>query len=164
MALSQDMKDLYGSVPTDQIALDTIQLSHSLFTQTYYFVNRNTTFTAYLEDLTTQVSYEPMAFVATLPEKGSNQQDLQFTFDNVNQLGVIELENAAEAIDEPIVLTYRPYIDTDTTTPQATPIELNLTNIVVMTTTITASASRSSMIERRFPTRNFDTSVFQGLA
>jgi len=152
MALSNELKKIYSANPTAEMAYDTIEISHSLFTQTYYLVKDNDSHNWKLED-DSIVTFEGFAFDIRLPEVGSPQQDLAFVFDNVGREGTRELELAAENIDEPIKLIYRAYID-GFDTPQTSPLSLVLTNIVTDDVTITAVATRADLYKRTIPTGN----------
>jgi len=149
MALSEELKRIYSSNPVAVRAYDTVELSHSLFTQTYYLVKDAQNHDWQLEDLST-VTFEAYGFNVVLPEAGSTQQDLKFQFDAVSGISVQELERAAENIEEPIRLIYRAYVD-GYDTPQTTAIHLVLTNIVADAYTISAMATRPDLYSRTIP-------------
>ena len=161
MALSQALQEVYSSNTLDIRAYDTIELSHSLFSQTFYMIQDDVSHNLELEDARL-VEFVPFGFSITLPVKGSNQQDMGLVFQNVDQIGIKELELAAENIKENIVCTYRAYIDGDVT-PQTT-LVLQLTNVTADPFQITANASRVSLFDRFVPKRRFDSWTFLGVA
>ncbi len=163
MALSEELKKVYSSNPVDVRAYDTVQLSHSLFSKTYYLVKDTHSHDWQLEDLST-VTFEAFGFNVQLPDVGSPQQDLKFIFDAVSGVSVQELERAAENIEEPIKLIYRAYID-GYDTPQTTAIHLVLTNVVADTHTISAMATRPDLYNRTIPNgaKVFYDARFKGL-
>ena len=162
MALSQELKEVYSSNTLDIRAYETIELSHSLFSRTFYLIQDTEAHNLRLEDGTI-VEFEPFGFSVVLPTKGSNQQDVGLIFDNVAQIGIKELELAAGNIKENIVLKYRPYIDGDDT-PQALALELQLTNVSADAFKITANASRVSLYDRHVPKRRYSSWIFVGVA
>jgi hypothetical protein len=161
--MTDELKKVYSSNVRATRVYDTVEISHSLFTQTYYLVQNNTSKTFTLDDVaeTSQV-FEPFGFSVVLPTKGSNQQDVGLVLQNVSQI-IKELELAAENMSENIVLKYRPYIDGDSF-QQAPTLELALTNVSADTYKITANASRVSLFDRSVPSVNFDSWVFSGIA
>ena len=161
--LSDELKEIYSSNPSGKRAYDTIELSHSQFTQTHYLVKDNINHTWQLED-TSSVEFVAFGFDIKLPEKGAIQQDMTFVFDNVGREIMSELELAASVITEPIVLKYRSYAD-GFVTPQITAIELSLTNIVADNKSITAVATRPDLYKRMIPSGNkaFFDNRFHGL-
>ncbi len=155
MALSEELKKVYSSNPIDVKAYDTIEITHSQFSQPYYLIKNNEDMDLQLEDLSV-VTFQAFPFSINLPEVGNTQQDISFVFDNVGRIGMPELEAAANVISEPIKLTYRVYID-GTNVPQTAPINLVLTNIVATATTISAIATRSDLFKRMIPSGNNTT-------
>ena len=147
--ISEALKQVYFSNPRTLEAIETAEISHPLFKGTFYITNDTEGHDLKLDDGTIQ-RFNPFGFKIVAPEKGSNQQDIQFTFDNVQRLAVQELENASHDYSIPITLTYRVYIKGDST-QQSAPIKLNITNIAMNDTTISARASRSDLTNRQFP-------------
>ncbi len=163
MALSEELKKIYSSNPTGQRYYDTIEISHSRFSKIFYMVQDSVSHNWKLEDSST-VTFEAFGFAIKLPDVGSVDQTISFTFDNVDRTAMTELESAAELITEPIALVYRAYID-GSDLPQTSAIRLVLTNIVADNYTITASATRPSLYKKTIPSgiqSRFD-SRFQGL-
>ncbi len=152
MALSDELKRIYSSNPTAERYYDTIEISHSQFSKTYYMVQDTESHDWKLEN-SSVVTFEAFGFSIRLPEVGSSSQNITFVFDNVGRVGMPELERAATKINEPIKLVYRAYIDGHDT-PQTSPISLSLTNIVADNFTISAVATRSDLYKRKIPTGN----------
>lgn len=163
MALSEELKKIYSSNPVGERYYDTVEISHSRFSNTYYMVRDTDVHEWKLESGST-VTFEPFGFDIQLPKTGDVAQDISFVFDNVGQVGMHELEAAAELISEPIKLVYRVYID-GFDTQQMTAISLVLTNIVADNHSISSVATRPDLYKRNIPTGNkarFD-SRFHGL-
>lgn len=163
MSYTDELKELYSSNRSDLEGFDTLEISHSLFSKTYYFVKDGVNHTWELED-TTEKEFISFAFEIILPEAGSPQQDVAFSFDNTSLEIMREVEAASANITEAIKLIYRVYID-GIAEPQSTAIELSLTNIVADMKTISGVATRPDLFKGYFPAGNkayFDTR-FKGL-
>ncbi len=165
MALSEDLKKLYSSNPIVVRAYDCIFLSHSLFLETHYFINDSEPRTLQVDDGAggyTTHTFQPFGFGVVKPEKGSNQQDMALSLDNVEQLAGMELERASENMDEPIVFQHIMYID-GSDLPQTSALVLELTNITATQKSITATATRVNLFGLKVPTRNYESFIFKGL-
>jgi len=162
MALSEALKEIYSSNPVGQRFYETVEISHSLFTKTYYMVQDRESHDWKLEDDST-VTFEPFGFSLVLPEVGGAEQSISFVFDNVGREAMGELEAAAELISEPIKLHYRVYIDGSDISQYD--ISLVMTNIVADNYNITAVATRPDLYARTIPKGNavFYDSRFKGL-
>jgi len=146
--ITEALQRIYASNQRDAEALETVELSHSAFSKTFYLVQDSAPHIGQLDDGTEQV-FSPFGFEIVYPSTG-NQQDLAFIFDNVSRLATEELRNAIQKTAEPIKLTHRVYIK-NITLQQSTPLTLSLTNISVNDTTISARATRADLIKRKFP-------------
>ena len=166
MALTEELKRLYSSNPLDIRYYDTIELSHSLFSKTFYMVKDTDSHTWNIDvgGVPTAVLFEPFPFDIVLPDVGGPQQDLSFAWDNAGREAMPELEAAAELITEPIRLVYRVYID-GASDSQITPIPLVLTDVTADNQQVSAMATRPSLFKRKLPTGNFASfdSRFKGL-
>ena len=152
MAISNELKEVYSSNPKEIRHYETVEMSHSLFSKTFYFVLDDSNHDWELEDASV-VTFLAFPFQIKLPELGSPQQDISFVFSNVGREAMPELESAAENIEEAIKLTYRVYMD-GFATPQTTAINLILTNIVVDNYSVTAVATRPNLYAKKIPTGN----------
>jgi len=149
MALTADLREIYTNHNDNRMFYDSMELYHPNFSPTSKYLIRSN------EDMTLNVDSTPTLFEAfpfniVMPEQGSDQQDIAIVLDNVSQEVIGEIESASANPETPIKMTYRIYIDDDLDT-QITPIVLYLTNIVVDNYTISATATRSDLYNRRFP-------------
>lgn len=167
MALSEELKSIYSSNTVTQRVYDTVEMYHPLFTETFYLIADSLPKTLEVFNNDTQLweqqVFQPFAFTITRPPKGSKQQDMQFIFSNVAQIGITQLELAAEDMSYPITLTFRLYIEGDLQ-PHNDPIVLELTNVSATSTTISGTASRTNLFGKKVPSRNFDSWIFKGVA
>lgn len=175
--LTNDLKRIYTSHAETRMYYDTIQLYHPNFegSQDYvyprnnsypddlsypadvntdegsHFLVRNTeNMLLNLEEDANEVLFRSYPFNIVQPEVGSEQQDMALVLDNVSLELISELEKAIELPDTPIKMTYRVYIEGNQN-PQITPIDLDLSNIVVDMESISCTATRANLYERRFP-------------
>lgn len=143
------LQRIYSSNTRTQRVIETVVLEHSQFADPIYLVRDSDEHAGKLEDGSIH-TFSAYGFDVVEPEAGSDQQDLEFSFDNVMRAGSFGLEKAAQKIEEPIRLTYRLYIKGEQD-PQSSPLKLYLTGITANMKTITARASRTDLIARHFP-------------
>ena len=164
MPISQALKEIYASAPTTQQYVETLSFSHSLFSQTYYMTSDNRAWDFLLE--TGQlVKFLPVPFRIVLPTiDGQGQQDMALTIANIGRDLVDPLESAIARPSEPIRCTYRVYIDQDSTSPQNTPpLTLIITGISVTKEAVSATATRTDVLNRAFPYLTYRYTQFPGL-
>lgn len=151
--MTEELKKLYSN-SSSEIYFDTIYLSHSLFTNTWYFINNPTGRTLQLEDGTIK-TFIPLKFDLVLPTIGSNQQDMGVVLDNSNLMLVKELRKASKNIKEPIILTHNVYIDGNQL-PQSNNITLSLTNVTYNNNQVSATATSVDTIGKTILKPLFD--------
>ena len=157
--LSDELKQIY-TYQSKTRSYDTIYLSHSGFSQDWYFVQDNISHNWKLSSGTTK-TFIPLGFDIVLPTIGSAQQDMTITMDNTNLQLVKELNLATSNISEPILLTHNVYIDGDDEV-QSSDIVLSLRNIKISKEQLSGTASSVDTIGKPFLTEKFD-SRFKGL-
>ena len=157
--LSDELKKIYSNETTLR-SYDTLILSHSLFTETFYFIQNDIPMDLELSDSTPK-TFIPLGFNVVLPTIGSAQQDMTLVLDNVNQQLIKEINLASNNITEPILVTHNVYIDGNKAT-QSSDINLSLRNIKVSGGTVQATASSKDTIGKGFLTEKYD-SRFVGL-
>ncbi len=160
--MTEELKRIYSSNTKFVKAYDTVELSHPNFSQVYYLVRDIVPHEWVIEDGTIQ-TFEPFGFKIQKPSIDINQQDMTFVFSNIMRLGSQELERASKDSTTPIQLTYRVYADDDTL-PQTNAIILHMTNVVATAQSISGTASRVNLFQRKVPSRNFEPWIFKGLA
>lgn len=164
MTISAALKEIYASAPTTQRFIETLAFSHSLFPQTYYVTSDNQPWQFLLE--TGQlVTFVAMPFRIVLPSlDGQGQQDMGLTIANIGRDLVDPLEAAIALPEEPIRCTYRVYLDTAATVPQNDPpLSLIITGVQVTREAVSATATRTDVLNRAFPFTFYRYSDFPGL-
>lgn len=117
MSTADKLKALLVSYPRGEYQIDTLTISHSLMSQTYYLTREPEGITATLED-TTVINFEGAQIELKLNQtKEDLDQNFQFTFPDLENILDDELDRIPLDNDEPIAVTYRAYISTDLSYP-----------------------------------------------
>jgi len=160
--LSLAIQEAYATARSDVVYLDTLTIAHPA-TETLYLVKDRAD-----HDLTLETG-ETHHFVATafrfiLPGDGDNGlQDLQLAVDNVDRRATDFLK-ACVGSSAPIVVTYRPYMDSDKTRPQMNPpLTLFLTDAVVKATEVTGRATFADILNRKYLSESYVRRRFPAL-
>jgi hypothetical protein len=163
VTVSPELQRLYASAP-DAIELrETLELAHPLFAATHYVTNGPLAFTAALEGGGV-VTFEPLPFGVKLPgANAGGNQDLGLVVDNVDREIIDELERASADPSVRIAATYRAYTSDNLTEPGSDPIALSLSDISAGMTRVEATATRTDVLNKRFPAVLYDVHRFPGL-
>lgn len=192
MAISEELKKIYSDYGDTRQFYDTVQLYHPNFKvdgltndpypsaekfpsatlyptevntieQSYFLIRNDTDKSLQIEDLSL-VTFQAYPFDILQPQVGEDQQDIGIVLDNVSLEIITQIELAAQNTSVPIQMTFRVYMDGDTTS-QITPITLALTEVVVDMNVISCKASRVDLFKRRFPygSHTYYDSKFEGL-
>lgn len=164
MAISAALREVYASAPATSRYIDTLAFSHSLFDRTYYLTSDNQSWQFLLE--TGQlVTFAPMPFRIVLPSSdGRGQQDLNLTLANIGRDLVDPLEAAIAKPSEPVKCVYRVYLDQAASAPQNTPpLTLIITGVSMTREAVSATATRSDVLNRAFPYSFYRYDSFPGL-
>ena len=164
MAITQALKEIYASAPAQQRYIETLTFSHSLFPQTYYLTNDNVPWMFTLET-NVITTFSPVPFEIVLPTlSGDGTQDLNLTIANIGRDLVDPLEAANALPTEAVKCTYRVFLDQHLCYPQNSPaLTLIITGIQVTKDSVTATATRSDVLNRAFPYNFYKTDQFPGL-
>lgn len=175
MSMSEALAEAYASSPVDELVYDTIELHHPTFVDEYgvrtavRVVQGFNDIVAKLESTAPLNADEYITFLAipfTLTREGFSENDvpaLAFAISNANRLVTKYLEQAIEQTD-PIVMIYRPYLESDLSVPQINPvITMELTSAEAGLTQITATANLSDVHNWPFPYVRYTPELFPGL-
>lgn len=164
MAISAALKEIYASAPATQRYIETLAFSHSLFPQTFYLTSDNQAWPFLLE--TGQlVTFTAMPFRIVLPNSdGKGNQDMNLTLANIGRELVDPLEAAIAKPSEPVRCVYRVYLDQPSSSPQNTPpLTLIITGVQVTREAVSATATRTDVLNRAFPYNFYKLTQFPGL-
>ena len=163
MTISRDLQRLYASAPADEEIRETLEIRHPRFAASHFLTNAALGFSANIE--TGQlVDFIALPFTAKLPGASSGgNQDLTLAIDNVDREIIDELERAAADPTQRISIVYRMYASGDLSAPGSDPIALSISDISAGLTRVEATASRTDVLNRRFPSVLYEIGLFPGL-
>lgn len=173
--LSEALKEAYASAPTDTIIYPTLELYHSAFIDNngnpapIRVVRDYDNLTARLEINAPRNGGEYVTFIGfnfdfTKPESGYDTiPQITITIDNVDRSILANIEKTLGTFEQ-IKLIYREFISTNLNTPQNNPpLEMTIINITADLYKITATAGFPNLMNKKFPTVEYNTEVFTGL-
>lgn len=167
--LSQAIKEAYASAPSNVVIHHTLELRHPAFTSPIRVVRDHADLIATLEDTAPAnpgetVTFVRFAFDFTKPEISTNGvPQISIEMDNVSRAIVANIEAALTSMDL-VQATYREYLSTDLSAPQNDPpIHMTIMSITADVFRVKAVAGFPDLINRRFPTTEYDSETFPGL-
>jgi Domain of unknown function (DUF1833) len=144
--------------------LETLQISHPLFSATHFITNSDEGFKA-VDENGLQLTFLPFPFQVKLPSSGENGfQDLVLSISNVSPLLVQEIERARGDTRYPIRFVYRAYAESNLNAVGWSLPPLSSSEIVVEKNVISAQASMADLVNRNFPNQLYTTTLFPMLA
>lgn len=176
VSYSDVLAEAYSSAPTEEVLLDTIELTHPTFVDengdpvAVRVVNDHISFDAFLEDTAPLnagelVTFQPCYFQFTRPQESesSSTPEVELRVDNVSRLLIPYLDVAKES-RTPITLIWRPYLENDNSGPHMDPpLTLTLRNIGGDMNSLVARAGLSELSNHRFPASDYTARKFPGL-
>lgn len=167
--LSQAIKEAYASAPANVVIYHTLELRHPAFTAPIRVVRDYEDLTATLESSAPVnpgelVTFVRFAFDFSKPEmSATGVPQMSIEIDNVDRSIVANIE-AALATTDLVEATYREYISTDLAAPQNDPpIHMTLMSITADVFRVKAVAGFPELMNRRFPSTEYDAETFPGL-
>lgn len=152
------------AAPQDEMWIDVIELSHPNWPQSYVLVNWPDALQVTFETGRVTTA-QPLSFQIDLPDAGTDgRQDMQLSMDNVGATMWGALELAQQRPDFPINLIWRAYTTKQLAAPQAIPVELSVTNVTATKSVISLVASRTDIINRKWPRVFYRAERWPGLA
>ena len=168
--LSQALREAYASAPANIVIYHTLELRHPAFSTPIRVVRDYVDLAARLESSATVdagalVTFTRFAFDFTKPEVSSvGVPQITITMDNVDRAIVANIEAALTTTDL-VQVTYREYISSDLSGPQNNPpISMTIMSVTADVFKVTAVAGFPNLMNRRFPSQEYSTEVFPGLA
>lgn len=163
-SLDDALKEAYALAPADQVILDTLEIQYSGLPEVLYLVRDRVPHDLTLEDASTH-TFQPTAFRFVAPGAGKDGlQQLRLAIDNVGEEVTDFFEALGTELTEPVEVTYRPYLSTDTSAPQMDPpLRLFLTDVELTAFEITGRATFTSVVNAKYPTEYYSRDRFPGL-
>lgn len=152
------------AAPPDEMWLDVLELTHPNWPQGYVLVNFHEPIQVAFET-GRAVTASPVAFQVDLPDAGTDgRQDMSIAMDNVGGEMWSALELAQQRPDFPITVTWRAYTTKQRGAPQALPVTLTVTNVTATKQAINLTASRTDIINRKWPRVFYRAERWPGLS
>ena len=153
MTISEELRELYVS-SGDDVILHTLSFNHTSWDTEFFIVRDFQDFTANLENDGPETTFLKFAFNIKGPDTDINgNQVMNISVDAVNRQLVSLLETAAnDENNNPIEVTYRQYIASDTTGPQNDPpLKLYMNKVQINNQKIQGTAELINLQNRKFP-------------
>lgn len=162
-SIQDALKEVYALAPNEAI-LETIQISHPSLGTPLYFVNDRQSWDLTLEDESVE-TFQPIPFRFSLPTPDiDGGQELLLAVDNIEP-DVPDFLEAIGSDPSPVEIRYRPYLPSDTTTPQMDPpLLLFLTEIQQTALEVSGRATFANLFNGRYLTQYYTRQRFPGLA
>ena len=173
--LNQAIAEAYASAPSDVVILHTLEIRHPTFVDdegepiAVRVVRDNQNLNATLEASAPlhggeEVEFIAMGFDLELPPIDTAPvSEITVILDNVSRELIKHLDAAVESQDM-IEITYRPYLNNDTSGPQIDPpLTLILTEVNAKTPRVTGKARMLDIGNKAFPSETYNASRFAGL-
>lgn len=163
--VSNEVKRIYASAPMDAYAVQTLELSHTNFSGTWYLNDDRKNWSFNIDSLGSPVTFLTCPFKIKLPTNNTEGgQELQIAFANIGEPFISEIEAAIVDPTEAISATYRIYLNVEYSVQQNNPdLVMAISSVVIENSYITAQASRFDILNNRFPTQIYTTQDFPGL-
>lgn len=160
--MNDELKKIYLDANVNVQLIRTIELYHPSFSQTWYLAQYHTTFTGKLENDSLQ-EFMPWGFELKLPDVTSKgQSNAQFVIDATDTTIWKELLAYMEDPTIPVILNWREYLS-NSTDIQTSILNIKLMDIEFNYNSIRGAGSRPDIVNRPFPNRRYDQTVFKGL-
>jgi len=145
------IKEAFALAPADQVILDTLEIRQGTVQEPVYLVRSSREIYAKTEDAQFHL-FIPVGFQITLPaENTEGFRSLNITIDNVGK-SVLNFINTSKSHRVPVEVVYRPYLNTDLSTPQMNPpLVFYLKDIQVTPQQIVGKATFMELVNRKFP-------------
>jgi hypothetical protein len=170
ISLSEAEAEAAAIAPIHRVALDALEFWHPAFTAPARVVNDNAPLTATLEadaprDAGEAVTFQAVAVSVIWPSETDDAAAprLQLQVDGVSAILIDQLELAVDTLD-PVILIARRYMSDDLSGPARLPVlTLELTDVRVTETRVTATCLAGDPANTRFPSRAYTRARYPGL-
>lgn len=162
MPINDDLKKIYLDANVNVQLIRTISISHPSFSQTWYLAQHNVDFLGKIEDASIK-TFLPWGFQLKLPDESTKgQSNAQFIIDATDSQILEELWAFIDNPTEPINLDWREYFS-NSNEIQNSILGIKLMDIEFDYNSIKGAGSRPDIVNRPFPNRRYDATVFKGL-
>ena len=158
MPISDALKRIYATAPVGQYYIETLELRHPGFaTNSTYITNE-------VGGLNAGAGYYQYVPFTIVPPKAGEDGSITMSvvIDNVSKVLMDELESVATAPTEPIILTYRIYLNTSDVVQNDPPLVLDVISVTADQSSISFTAGMTNLRSRPFPSMLYTTQLFPG--
>lgn len=160
MSISAELAERYAT-EVDVDWCDALLISHSTF-GTLAYTNALEPFTGTV--LGESYNFLMVPFKISIPPKdNSGRQDLSLVISNIFNQGKVFIDSAITQPDEAILIRYTVFIEGNSTPEYDPPLELTMTDIAITDEVLTAVATRSDILNLKFPREVYRPDFFPGL-
>lgn len=171
VSLSQAEAEAAAIAPTSRVGLDALEFWHPAFTEPARVVNDRAPLVATLEATAPRnagatVTFQPVGVTVVWPAETESQSTpkLQLQVDGVSSVLTEQLDLAVGSLT-PVTLIARRYMSDDLSGPARLPVlQLELSNVKVTDTRVTADCIHQDPANLRFPARAYTRAHYPGLA
>lgn len=167
--LSLALKEAYASAPAGVVIYPTLELRHPAFSTPIRVVRDFSQLDARLEigaplDSGALVTFVGFNFEFTKPDVNADGvPQISIEIDNVDRSIINNIEAAVSTTDL-VRATYREYLSTDLSAPQNNPpLHMTILAISADMFRVRATAGFPDLMNKKFPTTEYDSEVFPGL-
>jgi len=166
MPISEELKKVYATAPTDVHYVETLTMHHSAFPGGVRYITNNPP--GWKGELETggiaTFDFVPFAAIPPSLEDQANLS-LQVAIDNASLELMQNLEALADFPSEPIIVYYRVYLSSDQNTVQNDPpLKLDIISVTSNDQVISFNAGMANLRRKPFPSQLYTTDLFPGLA
>lgn len=170
VSLSQAEAEAAAIAPVHRAIVDALEFWHPAFTEPARVVNDRAALLATLEadaprNASQQVRFEPVPVRAVWPSEsaGGSAPVFKLTVDGVSAILTAQLDRAVGSL-VPVTFIARRYATDDTSGPTRLPVlHLELSDVVVTDTQVTASCVYADPANKRFPAVAYTRAQYPGL-
>ena len=167
MPISEELKKIYASAPTNDFYVETLSLSHPSFPNgVTRLTNHNGGWIGRLgSGHGGKATYNYLPFVIVPPSSGDEGAIvLKVVMDNSNRSLMDSLELMAQTPSQPIKVIYRVYLNSDPERLQNDPpLTLWASSVVATQNAISFSATTTNLRDLPFPRMLYTTALYPGL-
>jgi len=129
MSIEDDLRELLVTYPSGDYMIEAIEISHSLFSQTYYLTIEPLGITATLETAATVDFTGTNIEITRNSTKSDLDQNYSFTIPDLDNVLDDEMGRIPFSDSEDISVKYRAYLASDLTEPAMGPVNLQVVGV-----------------------------------
>jgi len=164
MALSKEQIDLFENNTKQQLIIQTLEISHSVFDKKYY-ISRDVQDRYLNLETNEKVLFLAKNFSVQTPSFSQKlDSTLQFSIDIVNFELIQQIEKLMENPSREFInVIYRVFTDQNSRFPILGPLKFEVDSFSIEKNRLVVSAKIHELINNKFPKEKFTKQIFRGL-